>query len=51
MRKIFLITSALFLLAMATTAQERKIQYKPYIDLRPTTWGHRPSHSKTERQR
>ena len=39
MRKIFLITSALFLLAMATTAQERKIQYKPYIDLRPMHFG------------
>ena len=39
MRKIFLITSALFLLAMATMAQERKIQYKPYIDLRPMHFG------------
>ena len=48
MRKKIFITSALFLLALATMAQERKIQYKPYIDLRPMHFG---SHSKTERQR
>ena len=37
-KKLF-ITATMFLLALVTMAQERKIQYKPYIDLRPMHFG------------
>ena len=37
-KKLF-ITATMFLLALVTMAQERKIQYKPYIDLRPMHCG------------
>ena len=37
-KKLF-ITATMFLLALVTMAQERKIQYKPYIDLRPMQFG------------
>ena len=37
-KKLF-ITATMLLLALVTMAQERKIQYKPYIDLRPMHFG------------
>ena len=39
MGKKFIITTTMLLLALTALAQERKIQYKPYIDLRPMHFG------------
>ena len=39
MGKKFITTTTMLLLALTALAQERKIQYKPYIDLRPMHFG------------